>query len=98
MGSPAGPEGTAVGFEVQGRRVGPGEPPFIIAEMSGNHGGDLGRAVAIVDAVADAGADAVKLQTYRADTITIDADGPQFRIRGEHGLWGGRRLYDLYDE
>lgn len=72
--------------------------PFVAAEMSGNHNGDLGRALEIVDAIADAGAPAIKLQTYTADTITIDADGPAFRITDSHGLWGGRNLYSLYQE
>ncbi|MDZ3837750.1 MAG: N-acetylneuraminate synthase family protein [Rhodospirillales bacterium] len=79
---------------IDGRRVGPGEPPFIVAELSGNHNGDLGRALALIDAAHAAGADAVKLQTYTADTLTIDCDGPHFRI--ESGPWAGQRLYDLY--
>jgi pseudaminic acid synthase len=84
-------------------RVGPHSigreyPPFVIAEMSGNHNGDLDRALAIVDAVADSGAQALKIQTYTADTITIDADGPAFRVEDGHGLWGGRTLHQLYDE
>ena len=66
--------------------------------MSGNHNGDLDRALAIVDAVADSGAQALKIQTYTADTITIDADGPAFRVEDGHGLWGGRTLHQLYDE
>jgi len=78
--------------------VGAGGRPFVIAEVSGNHNGSLERALEIVDAVAGSGAQAVKLQTYTADTITIDADGPQFRIRSDHDLWGGRTLYDLYTE
>lgn len=78
--------------------VGPDHPPFIIAEMSGNHGGSLSRALEIVEAVAEAGAHALKLQTYTADTITIDADGPGFRLSNDHPLWGGRRLYELYDQ
>lgn len=78
------------------RRIGADEPPYIIAEMSGNHNGDLGRALALIDAAKEAGADAVKLQTYRADTITINHDGPGFVIEG--GLWNGRKLYDLYSE
>ncbi|MGL5910276.1 MAG: pseudaminic acid synthase [Phycicoccus sp.] len=79
-------------------RVGPDDPPFVIAEMSGNHDGDLGKALDIVRMAADAGAHAVKLQTYTADTITIDHDGPAFRLSEGHELWGSRRLYDLYQE
>lgn len=86
------------GFKVGRHRIGPGERPFVIAEMSGNHNGELDRALAIVDAVAASGAQALKIQTYRADTITIDADGPAFRISSDHGLWAGRNLYQLYEE
>ena len=75
-----------------------GERPFVIAEMSGNHNGDLGRALQIVDAVAQSGAQALKIQTYTPDTITIDVDTPAFRVADEHGLWGGRNLYQLYQE
>jgi pseudaminic acid synthase len=78
--------------------IGRDQPPFVIAEVSGNHNGDLERALAIVDAVADSGAQAIKLQTYTADTITIDVDGPAFRVDDDHGLWGGRTLHQLYDE
>ncbi|MEU4669963.1 pseudaminic acid synthase [Amycolatopsis sp. NPDC023774] len=78
--------------------LGPDRPPFVIAEMSGNHNGDLDRALAIVDAIADTGAQAVKLQTYRPDTITIDVDGPAFRIGDGHSLWGGENLYKLYEK
>lgn len=85
-------------IEIAGHRVGPGERPFVIAEVSGNHNGSLDRALEIVDAIAGTGAQAVKFQTYRADTITIDADGPAFRIRDDHGLWGGRNLYQLYEQ
>lgn len=77
--------------------IGPAHPPFVIAEMSGNHNGDLDRAFAIVDAVADSGAHALKLQTYRADTITIDVDTPAFRIANKDSLWDGENLYALYD-
>lgn len=66
--------------------------------MSGNHNGDLERALRIVDAVAGTGANALKIQTYTADTLTIDSDEPAFRVAGEHGLWGGRNLYSLYEE
>ncbi|WP_020663362.1 pseudaminic acid synthase [Amycolatopsis benzoatilytica] len=78
--------------------LGPEQPPFVIAEMSGNHNGDLDRALAIVDAIAEAGAHAVKLQTYRPDTITVDVDGPAFRIGDGHSLWGGENLYQLYEK
>ncbi|HEY8571118.1 pseudaminic acid synthase [Phenylobacterium sp.] len=81
---------------IGGRALGPDQPPFVVAEMSGNHNGDIGRAMALIDAAKAAGADAVKLQTYTADTITIDHDGPEFVVHG--GLWDGRRLYDLYQE
>lgn len=77
--------------------VGPGRPTFVIAELSGNHNGDLGRAKAIVDAAAEAGADAVKLQTYTPDSLTIDSDAPPFLIGGGTP-WDGRRLYELYGE
>ncbi|WP_078120701.1 pseudaminic acid synthase [Thiosocius teredinicola] len=79
-----------------GKLCGPGQPPLLIAELSGNHGGDIERALALVDAAVAAGADLVKIQTYRPDTITVDHDGPEFRI--ESGLWQGRTLYELYAE
>jgi pseudaminic acid synthase len=81
---------------IAGRAIGPDQPPYVIAEMSGNHNGDIGRAFALIEAAGAAGADAVKLQTYTADTITIDHDGPGFTIEG--GLWHGRRLHELYQE
>jgi pseudaminic acid synthase len=78
--------------------IGVGHHPFVIAEMSGNHNGDLDRALAIVDAVARAGAQSLKIQTYTADTMTLDVDKPGFRVDEGHGLWGGRKLYQLYQE
>ncbi|MEQ5868864.1 pseudaminic acid synthase [Sagittula sp. NFXS13] len=83
-------------LSIDGRKIGPTHPPYVIAEMSANHNGDLDQALRLIDAAKDSGADAVKLQTYRADTITLDSDAPEFRIKG--GLWDGRRLYDLYEE
>ncbi|MEU5944794.1 pseudaminic acid synthase [Micromonospora sp. NPDC047465] len=77
--------------------VGPGERPLVVAEMSGNHNGSLDRALAIVDAVAASGAHALKLQTYRPDTITIDVDAPAFRLSDGHDLWGGERLWQLFE-
>lgn len=85
-------------FHIGARAIGLGQKPFIIAEMSGNHNGSLERAMAIVKAIAEAGADALKLQTYTADTMTIRSDKPDFRISDPNSLWAGRTLYDLYDE
>ncbi len=89
----AGTTGVRIGPHV----LGDGRPPLVIAELSGNHGGDLGRARALVEAAAEAGAHVVKTQTYTADTITLRCDRPEFRVGG--GLiWSGRLLADLYDE
>jgi len=84
------------GVAIAGRPIGPEHPPYVICELSGNHNGSPERALALLDAAAATGCDAVKLQTYTPDTITLDHDGPQFRI--EDGPWAGRTLYDLYGE
>ncbi len=83
-------------FLIANRKIGPSHPPYVIAELSANHNGTIERAKKIMKAAAEAGADAIKLQTYTADTITINHNGPDFRI--EDGLWAGKSLYELYDE
>jgi pseudaminic acid synthase len=81
---------------IAGRRIAQDAPPFVIAELSANHNGRLDTALKIISEAKAAGADAVKLQTYRPDTITLDSNSDDFRIRG--GLWDGRTLYELYAE
>ena len=83
------------GFDFGGRAVGGDAPVLTIAELSGNHNGSFERAVEMVEAAADANADAIKVQTYTADSITLRSDRPEFRAEG---LWEGRTLHDLYDE
>ena len=85
-------------MRIQGRDIGHNQRPYIIAELSGNHGGSLGRALETVEAVAESGADALKLQTYTADTMTLDVDSDHFRIQDPKSLWSGRHFYELYDE
>ena len=84
-------------ISIGGRAVGPGRPTYIVAELSANHNGNFDRAVRTIEAAAEAGADAVKLQTYTADTLTIDSNRPDFVVGGE-GPWAGRTLHDLYTE
>jgi pseudaminic acid synthase len=78
------------------RAIGRGEPPFLIAEMSGNHNQSLQRALEIVEAAAKAGAHALKIQTYTADTMTLDLDQDEFHV--DHPLWGGQSLHKLYQQ
>lgn len=84
-------------IEIDGRKIGENNPVYIVAEMSANHNGDYDRAVEILHAAKEAGADAVKIQTYTADTITLNSDKPYFQIT-QGTLWDGRTLYDLYKE
>jgi pseudaminic acid synthase len=83
---------------VENRKIGPSHPPFIIAEMSGNHNQSLERALQIVDAAAKAGAHALKIQTYTADTMTIEHKEGEFFIQDPQSLWKGNSLYKLYQE
>lgn len=81
-------------IEIAGRKIGPDFIPYIIAELSANHNGDINRAFQIMEEAKKAGADAIKLQTYTHETITIDCDSEDFQING--GLWDGQTLYELY--
>lgn len=83
---------------VEGRKIGPNHRPFIIAEMSGNHNQSLERALAIVEAAAKAGAHALKIQTYTADTMTLNLENPEFKIEDSDSLWKGNTLYQLYQQ
>lgn len=81
-------------FQINGRQIGADQPPYVIAEMSANHNGNLDTALKLISLAQQCGASAVKMQTYRPDTITLDSDRPEFRIEG--GLWAGKTLYELY--
>jgi len=85
-------------IRISKHEIGERAPPFIIAELSGNHDGNLDKALAIVDAIADSGAHALKLQTYTADTMTIDLAEREFVIEDPASLWFGRNLYSLYEQ
>ena len=83
-------------IEIDGTKVGPNFPPYIIAEISGNHNGDIQRARSLIRAAKESGASAVKLQTYTADSLTINSNRPEFVL--QEGTWAGRNLYELYEE
>ena len=83
-------------FVIDGRKIGSEHPPYIIAEMSANHNGSINNAYKIIDMAKVAGADALKLQTYKPETITMDMNTPEFMIDG--GLWDGQSLYKLYED
>ena len=83
-------------IEIDGKKIGPGYKPYIIAELSANHNGNLNKALQTIEEAAKCGADAIKIQTYTADTMTIDCDNDDFKIKG--GLWDGYQLYQLYQE
>ena len=83
-------------FSIDGRQIGKGYKPYFVAEMSGNHNNDINRALKIIEIAKESGADAVKLQTYKASTITIDHNSDDFLVK--EGLWKNRRLFELYEE
>src|SRR5690348_1363243 len=85
-------------MKIGNREIGPDHPPYIVAELSGNHNGDIENLLRLIDEAKFAGADAVKLQTYEPNTITMDCDHEDFLLRGENSQWGVRNLYDLYRE
>ncbi len=85
-------------MKISNRLIGQEHPPFVIAEMSGNHNQSLDRALEIVEAAADAGADAIKLQTYTPDTMTLDIHDGSFRVSDKSSLWHGKTLHSLYSQ
>jgi len=87
---------SGINFGIDNREIGPNHPPYVIAEMSANHNGNIETAFKIIEQAKSNGANAVKLQTYRPDTITLKSESDEFRIQG--GLWDGRTLYDLYEQ
>lgn len=82
-------------MKIANKRISPSAKPYIIAEISGNHNGEINRAIKLIEAAANAGADAVKLQTYTAETITLNSDSDDFKVNG--GLWDGYTLHELYE-
>src|SRR5690554_1371101 len=88
--------GVGCSIEINGRVISSDNSPYIIAELSANHNGDIEKALRLIEEAKKAGADAVKMQTYRPDTITLNSDHDDFKIKG--GLWDGRTLYELYEE
>jgi len=85
-------------IKIAGRKIGPNQPPFVIAEMSGNHNHSLERALEIVEAAAKTGAHALKIQTYKPDTMTLDLNEREFHISDPKSIWAGNSLYKLYGE
>ena len=83
-------------FNLQGRPISENHEPYVVAEISGNQGGKLERALNMIELAAEAGADAVKLQTFTPDTMTLDSDRDEVLLK--EGLWKGRTLYDLYEK
>lgn len=83
-------------IEIDGRKIGAAYPPYVICELSANHNGNFDTALALMNAAAKTGADAIKVQTYHPDTITLNSDAPEFQITD--GLWKGRTLYELYED
>ena len=83
-------------IKLNGRTIGPGHSVYIVAEMSANHNQDYQKAVKIIEATKESGADAIKLQTYTPDTITLDVRNEYFKVSGT--IWEGKNLYDLYKE
>jgi len=86
----------SINIDIGGIKIGFGYPPYVIAEMSANHNGNIENAYKIIDAAKKSGASAIKIQTYRPDTITLNCQTEEFKISG--GLWNGKTLYELYDE